>query len=51
MYFRYCTESRTHLGLGKACPKPPAVELPEMGKIAAIPQVGGLHHRHTRIAA
>ena len=50
-YFRYYTESRTHLGLGKDCPKPRPVEPPEMGKVVSIPQVGGLHHRYTRIAA
>jgi transposase InsO family protein len=50
-YFRYYTESRTHLGLGKDCPEPRPVEPPEMGKIVAIPQVGGLHHRYTRKAA
>jgi transposase InsO family protein len=50
-YFRYYTESRTHLGLGKDCPEPRAVESPEMGEIVAIPQVGGLHHRYARVAA
>jgi transposase InsO family protein len=50
-YFRYYTESRTHLGLSKDCPEPRPVEPPEMGEIVAIPQIGGLHHRYTRIAA
>jgi transposase InsO family protein len=50
-YFRYYTESRTHLGLAKDCPEPRPVEPPDMGRIVAIPQVGGLHHRYTRIAA
>jgi transposase InsO family protein len=50
-YFRYYTESRTHLGLGKDCPEPRLVESPEMGPIISIPQVGGLHHRYTRKAA
>jgi len=50
-YFRYYTESRTHLGLDKDCPETRSVEPPEMGEIVAIPQVGGLRHRYTRIAA
>jgi putative transposase len=50
-YFGYYAESRTHLALGKDCPEPRETEPPEMGRIVAIPQVGGLHHRYTRIAA
>jgi putative transposase len=50
-YFRYYAESRTHLALAKDCPEPREIEPPEMGKIVAIPHVGGLHHRYTRIAA
>jgi transposase InsO family protein len=50
-YFRYYTESRTHLALAKDCPASRAVEPPKMGKIVAIPQVGGLHHRYTRKSA
>jgi putative transposase len=50
-YFRYYTESRTHLALGKDCPEPREIEPPEMGEIVAVPHVGGLHHRYTRIAA
>jgi len=50
-YFDYYHESRTHLGLDKDCPVHREVEPPERGKIVAIPQVGGLHHRYTRVAA
>jgi len=50
-YFQYYTESRTHLGLAKDCPEPRSIEPPEMGRIVAIPLVGGLHHRYTRVAA
>jgi len=50
-YFRYYAESRTHLALGKDCPEPREIEPPEMGRIVAVPQLGGLHHRYTRIAA
>jgi putative transposase len=48
-YFRYYHESRTHLGLNKQCPLPR--EVAKLGKIVAIPQLGGLHHRYERIAA
>lgn len=50
-YFEYYHESRTHLGLGKDCPESRPVDPPDMGTIVAIPQVGGLHHRYTRVAA
>jgi putative transposase len=49
LYFRYYHESRTHLGLGKECPSPRQVM--SAGKIIAIPQLGGLHHRYERAAA
>ena len=48
-YFRYYHESRTHLGLGKQCPFPR--QTASSGKIVAIPQLGGLHHRYQRLAA
>jgi len=48
-YFRYYNESRTHLSLDKQCPFPR--EASKVGKIVAIPQLGGLHHRYERIAA
>jgi len=48
-YFRYYHQSRTHLSLGKQCPFPR--EALKCGKIVAIPQLGGLHHRYERIAA
>jgi len=50
-YFLYYHRSRTHLSLEKDCPETRAVEPPEMGKVIALPQVGGLHHRYTRMAA
>ncbi len=43
--------SRTHLSLAKDSPEPRAVQPPELGRIVAIPQVGGLHHRYQRRAA
>jgi len=48
-YFRYYHQSRTHLSLDKQCPFPR--EALKVGKIVAIPQLGGLHHRYERIAA
>jgi putative transposase len=48
-YFRYYHESRTHLSLNKQCPFPR--QALTVGKIVAIPQLGGLHHRYERIAA
>src|SRR5664280_41887 len=48
-YLTYYHGSRTHLGLGKDAPEPRAVM--SQGKIIAIPQVGGLHHRYERRAA
>jgi len=32
-------------------PEPRGVEPPEQGRVVAIPQVGGLHHRYQRRAA
>lgn len=48
-YFAYYHRSRTHLGLAKDAPEPRPVMI--KGKIMAIPQVGGLHHRYERRAA
>ena len=48
-YFVYYQRSRTHLALGKDAPEPRAVM--ERGRVVAIPQVGGLHHRYERVAA
>ena len=48
-YFRYYNGSRTHLGLDKQCPYPRQVS--SIGRIIAIPHLGGLHHRYERVAA
>ena len=50
-YVRYYNESRTHLSLERNSPEPREIEPPDEGKVVAIPQVGGLHHRYTRVAA
>ena len=49
-YFAYYQRSRTHLSFGKDAPEPRAVEPPQQGRVVAIPQVGGLHHRYQRRA-
>jgi putative transposase len=50
-YVAYYMRSRTHLGLGKDTPSPRPVTSPSAGRIVAIPEVGGLHHRYDRVAA
>ena len=47
----YYHESRTHLSLAKDAPVSRPVQGPGAGRIVAIPQVGGLHHRYERRAA
>jgi transposase InsO family protein len=42
-YFAYYHRSRTHLSLGKDPPEPRLIEPREMGRVVALPQVGGLH--------
>jgi len=49
LYLRYYHESRSHLGLGKQCPFPRQVC--SVGRVIAIPQLAGLHHRYERVAA
>ena len=41
---------RPHQSLDRNAPEPRRVEPPEIGKVVAIPHVGGLHHRYTRAA-
>jgi hypothetical protein len=48
-YLVYYYHSRTHLALVKDAPEPRAVM--KRGRIIAIPQMGGLHHRYERVAA
>ena len=50
-YFAYYHRARTHLSLGKDSPEPRLIEPREMGRVVALPQVGGLHHRYERRAA
>ena len=51
VYLGYYHTSRTHLSLDKDTPEPRPVHPREIGRVIAIPQVGGLHHRYERRAA
>jgi putative transposase len=50
-YVDYYHRTRTHLSLDKDCPDPRPIMRPRIGKVTAIAQVGGLHHRYERLAA
>jgi putative transposase len=50
-YVSYYTTSRTHLSLEKDSPTSRPVLPPAHGRVIAVPQVGGLHHRYDRCAA
>src|SRR5438445_4983448 len=45
-YFDYYLRSRTHLSLAKDAPETRPAQLPELGAVVEVPQVGGLHHRY-----
>jgi len=49
LYFRYYHGSRLHLSLEKDSPDPRSIQ--SVGKVIAIPEVGGLHHSYERRAA
>jgi transposase InsO family protein len=49
-YFEYYHGCRPHLSLDRNSPVPREVESSQLGKVIAIPKVGGLHHRYTRAA-
>ncbi len=48
-YLDYYHRSRNHLALGKDPPEHRAVQ--RSRRIVALPQLGGLRHRYTRLAA
>jgi transposase InsO family protein len=50
-YFAYYHRARTHLALAKDAPDLRSIELPALGQIVQLPEVGGLHHRYIRQAA
>jgi len=47
----YYQRTRTHLSLDKDCPDPRPIQPRRIGRVVAVPQVGGLHHRYERLAA
>ena len=51
LYFTYYHGARTHLSLRKDAPDTRPVHPTTLGRVIAIPQVGGLHHRYERRAA
>ena len=51
LFLEYYHRSRTHLGLEKDSPESRSVQGPKAGRVVAIPEVGGLHHRYERRAA
>ncbi len=50
-YVSYYHRTRTHLGLDKDTPSHRPVSDTSTGRIVAITEVGGLHHRYERRAA
>lgn len=50
-YVAYYMRSRTHLSLDKDSPTPRPVKPTTAGRIVALPEVNGLHHRYDRAAA
>jgi transposase InsO family protein len=50
-YFSYYHETRPHLSLEKDSPESRPVQRRESGRVVALAQVGGLHHRYERRAA
>jgi putative transposase len=49
-YGAYYNTTRPHQSLDNNSPQPRAIEPPPCGRIIAMPQVGGLHHRYQRAA-
>ena len=47
----YYHRTRTHLSLEKDTPDKRPIQAVSAGKIVAIPEVGGLHHRYERRVA
>ena len=50
-FLKYYHGLRTHLSLAKDTPESRSVQPPESGRVIAVPQDGGLHHRSERRAA
>jgi transposase InsO family protein len=49
LYVEYYHNDRMHLGLEKDTPEGLSVEPRETGEVVAIPRLGGLHHRYSRV--
>jgi putative transposase len=50
-YMHYYHHWRTHRSLEMDAPEPRAIQLPAVGPVRNLPEVGGLHHHYERIAA
>ncbi len=50
-YVDYYHRTRTHFSLDKDCPPSRPIQPRRVGRVVAIPKVGGLHHRYERLAA
>ena len=50
-YIDYYYRTRTHLSLDQDCPDPRPIQRRGSGKVVALPQVAGLHHRYEGLAA
>ena len=50
-YMSYYNDDRPHMSLEGDAPVRRDVEPPENGGVVALPRLGGLHHRYTRLAA
>lgn len=50
-YLDYYHRSRTHLSLRKDSPEPRSIQPEQMGRVVALPQVGGLHRYERRAVA
>lgn len=50
--YRDCSHHwRTHRSFAMDAPEPRAMQRPAVGPVRKLPEVGGLHHHYTRIAA
>ncbi|MFZ0679444.1 integrase core domain-containing protein [Candidatus Binatus sp.] len=50
-YADYYQRTRTHLSLEKDCPDSRPIQHRSVGRVVAVPRVGGLHHHYERLAA
>jgi hypothetical protein len=50
-YFSYDHKARTHLSREKNAPDSREIQPPNLGRVVAVPEVGGLHPGYERRAA